>query len=163
MSLNRGLLILGVGLLVALDQLTKWIARGPLQEQGPFSYFGDWLRFEYVENSGAFLSLGANWPDFLRKGAFQLGVVLTLGYISWLLYKKHWDARARWGLALVWAGGFGNLIDRVWKDSVTDFVVLGQGWFRTGVFNVADFVIVVGLLFVLFGKERKLEPQAVSA
>lgn len=138
---------------ILLDQITKMIARGPLLEKGPFSFLDGWVHFETYENPGAFLSLGADWSSGARRWVFQLGVVLTLAYIFWLFRKKNWDIKASIGLALIWSGGFGNLIDRLWKESVTDFLVLGQGLLRTGVFNIADFVIILGLLFVLLGKE----------
>ena len=58
---------------------------------------------------------------------------------------------SRWqiiALALIAAGGFGNLIDRVLYDGrVTDFLNLGVGSLRTGIFNIADAVEVIGVLF----------------
>ncbi len=153
-SLSGRAVALWIFLVVVLDQLTIWAARGPLQEAGPFSFLGGWIHFETYENSGAFLSLGASWSPSARRWAFQIGVVATLAYIGWLYKTKKWDQKATFGLAMIWAGGFGNLIDRFWKDSVTDYLVLGQGWFRTGVFNIADFAIVLGLLFVLTGREK---------
>lgn len=155
---SRKVVVIWIGLVVLIDQLAKWVARGPLLKAGPFSFLGDWIRLETVENSGAFLSLGASWSGEARRWAFQIGVVATLAYITWLYKKKAWDRRATFGLAMIWAGGFGNLIDRFWKDSVTDFLILGQGWLRTGVFNVADFAIVLGLVFVLWGREIRSAP-----
>ena len=62
------------------------------------------------------------------------------------------------GLSLVAGGGVGNLIDRVINNgAVTDFVRLGIGPLRTGMFNVADVAIVVGVVTILLWSagERK--------
>jgi signal peptidase II len=53
---------------------------------------------------------------------------------------------ARFGLTLVAAGGFSNLVDRARFGSVTDFLALGTGPLRSGIFNVADVAILAGVL-----------------
>jgi signal peptidase II len=60
------------------------------------------------------------------------------------------------GLALVAGGGLGNLVDRFrLRGYVIDFMNLGLGPVRTGVFNVADVAIVAGvILLVLPGRRR---------
>jgi signal peptidase II len=57
------------------------------------------------------------------------------------------------GAALICSGGIGNLIDRLTHGGyVTDFLNVGIGPLRTGIFNVADFVLLVGLgIIVLSG------------
>jgi signal peptidase II len=69
-------------------------------------------------------------------------------------------------LALILAGGLGNIIDRIFNDRhVTDFMNVGIGnTLRTGIFNVADMCVtagVIGLLIISF-TEKKHETQ-VSA
>ena len=62
--------------------------------------------------------------------------------------------RLRWvsflGLALIWVGGISNLIDRfVHHGLVTDFIVVWVGPLHTGIFNLADFAIMIGMLLML--------------
>jgi signal peptidase II len=53
--------------------------------------------------------------------------------------------------ALVCGGGLGNLIDRFSQHGyVTDFLNLGIGSVRTGIFNVADFALLFGLGMLVF-------------
>ncbi|HWO14092.1 MAG TPA: signal peptidase II, partial [Polyangiaceae bacterium] len=60
---------------------------------------------------------------------------------------------AVWAMVLVAAGGAGNLVDRVVRDGrVIDFMNLGLGPVRTGIFNVADVQIMVGLGLLLLGR-----------
>jgi len=59
-------------------------------------------------------------------------------------------------VALLFAGGVGNLIDRVTSGgSVVDFIKLGIGPVRTGIFNVADVAITVGALILLSAALRR--------
>ena len=110
-----------------------------------------------VQNGGAFLSLGANLPDAVRHAAFVLFVPLALLLVCVLAWRSGATSRASLaGLALLAGGGLGNWLDRLMHDGlVTDFVSIGVGPLRTGIFNVADVCIVAGaLLFALWPKER---------
>ena len=59
------------------------------------------------------------------------------------------------GLALFIAGGASNWVDRVVRGSVVDFVNVGIGSVRTGVFNVADVAIMIGAVVFVLGQFRK--------
>ena len=59
------------------------------------------------------------------------------------------------GLILAVGGGMGNLIDRIAHGAVVDFVSLGIGPLRTGIFNLADVAITIGLLLFLAAGARE--------
>jgi signal peptidase II len=66
-------------------------------------------------------------------------------------------------LGLVAGGGLANWLDRVVDDgAVTDFVSLGIGTLRTGIFNLADVAIVLGVLLLLRNGPRTTESPAES-
>lgn len=144
---------------VGCDRATKNIAREEFVSSPPISLLNDFVRFEYVENSGALLGLGSNLP---REGRFLLSVIfagasllVTLAYIASV---HRLDLMPLIGLSLLAGGGVGNLIDRIFNNgAVTDFVRLGIGSFRTGVFNLADVAVVVGVVMILLWSagERK--------
>lgn len=135
---------------VVLDQLTKLLAYQNLRGQPGYSYLGGLFRLEYAENTGAFLSLGADMSDGARTAFFIVGVVLIIGFcVAWLIKSaNNWLAVA--SLAAVISGGIGNLIDRISRGSVIDFLFMGVGPVRTGVFNVADIAITGGLIVMLY-------------
>ncbi len=145
-------LISGVG----CDQVTKHIATQTLAPLPPErhrqSFLGDTLRLEYALNPGAFLGMGGDLKPDLRFWSLTVlngALLIVLGYVlisRWDMARGHFAA---W--ALILAGGVGNLIDRVWqKGLVIDFLNLGIGPLRTGIFNVADMAITAGFaLFVL--------------
>ena len=140
------LVALIVVLCVAVDQLTKAIARLYLSNSPPHSFLGDTFRLQFSENPGAFLNLGASLPPEVRFWVFTLSVggILT-GLLFYILKANNLDRPSTIGLSLVLGGGVGNLIDRIVFDGVvTDFLNVGIGALRTGIFNVADVVIMLG-------------------
>jgi len=156
---KRVLVILG--LLVACvgcDQTTKTLARDHLQNRPVICLLGDTVRLQYTENPGAFLSLGASLPQHWRSSVFTLGSAILVG--GALLY-AFLAARMRplqtVAIALICGGGIGNLLDRIRYDGlVTDFLNVGAGGLRTGIFNVADMALMLGLL-LFFVRHRSLE------
>ena len=161
----KGLLILGVSVVgVVLDQVTKVTARGILEGQPPFVTLWGILTFRWVENPGAFLSLGASLSPAVRTALFTVLVAIVLGMLVVSTLARSDATRGEaWAVALVVAGGIGNLIDRVLYGRVRDFANLKVGPLSTGVFNVADMAITAGgvvLLLVLIAGWRRKEPRS---
>ena len=133
------------------DGVTKSVARRALASSPPISLLNGFVRFEYAENSGAFLGRGANLPSEARvlllvifAGASLLVALVYIARVDRL------DIVPTIGLSLLAGGGVGNLVDRVSNNgAVTDFVRLETGPLRTGIFNLADVAIVVGVLLLL--------------
>jgi len=149
-GLKRGVALAAlIVAVIALDQWTKVLAREHLTPF-PQSYAGGILSLLHTENEGAFLSLGASLPRATRTliftGAVSIAVLLALGML--VTSRVHGvDAVA---VALIAAGGIGNLIDRLARGGrVTDFLYLSAGPLHTGVFNVADIAITGGVLWLL--------------
>ena len=161
-----GLVILVLVSCVGCDQATKNIARRSLASSS-VSLLNDSVRFEYTENPGAFLGLGSKLP---REARFLLLVIfasatllLTLAFTV-SVSARNLDVEQWVGLSLLAGGGVGNLIDRIFNDgAVIDFVRLGVGSLRTGVFNLADVAIVVGVILLLLGTARGRRETASDA
>jgi signal peptidase II len=143
--LAKAALLVMVGTTIGCDQVSKHFASVYLRGCGGQSFFGDSLRLEYAENPGAFLSLGAGLPAWARTALFSIltGALLVTCVIVGL--RERWADLPLLGLALVFAGGVSNLLDRVARGSVVDFLNVGLGTLRTGVFNVADMAILLGI------------------
>jgi signal peptidase II len=153
---KRWLLVLGILLvLVLVDQATKRMAIETLKGQPRIDYLGGTFSLVYAENTGAFLSLGSKLSPaarFWTLTAFN-GLILALVFL-FLVFKKLLNTPVVIALALIFAGGIGNLIDRVFRDGrVVDFMNMGINVgpypVRTGIFNVADVAIMVGLFFLV--------------
>jgi len=135
---------------VGCDQTTKSIAMSVLPTTEAWSYLGDTVRLQLVYNRGAFLSLGSSLPEAWRKGVLTYGVSwLLLGALAYALFSKPQYPSVVLAAALIFAGGVGNLFDRVTRGGlVVDFINVGIGPFRTGIFNIADIAITVGGLIL---------------
>lgn len=129
------------------DQVSKQVAKETLQYSMPKSYLADTFRLRYAENSGAFLSLGASLSETSRMLLFEiLSGSLLAALFLYILYNKEIDRGHMFALALIFSGGSSNLYDRVMNDGkVIDFMNMGVGSLRTGIFNWADVVIMVGM------------------
>jgi len=144
---------------VGCDQATKHIARSTLAPTTPISILAGWVHFELAENHGGFLSLGSNLPAPARRFVFSLGVPLLLAALAFGgVWFRHLRKAQVIGLALLLGGGLGNLIDRLVRDgAVTDFVRLSVGPVSTGIFNVSDIVIAIGVIAFAFARDDEPE------
>ena len=132
------------------DQVTKTIARQSLTGTEPIQLFNDIFRLQYAENPGAFLSLGATIPENMRYWLLtvMMGIFLV-GMMYYLIKSRKINRPNTIALSAILGGGFGNLIDRIFNDGrVIDFLNLGIGPFRTGIFNVADIAITLGVFWL---------------
>jgi signal peptidase II len=140
---------------VALDRVTKAMASAGLSLGDRHSYLADTVRLELAHNSGAFLSLGASLPANVRAHLFTWFVGLLVLGALWFALRGRTPARAAAGAALVAAGGLGNLWDRLATGGwVVDFMNLGVGPLRTGIFNVADVALMAGVALVAWPERR---------
>ena len=141
---------------VSCDQATKSAAKGLLMTPGQISLLHGFIRFEYAENPGAFLSLGARLPGALRFLVFVILTGTMLAAVLVLALKVSGGNPVKLnGLGLAAGGGVSNLVDRLLNDGrVIDFISLGVGQARTGIFNVADVAIMAGAALLLYGSLR---------
>jgi signal peptidase II len=135
---------------VGCDRVTKHVAAVTLADGPARSFMADTVRLEYSENTGAFLGLGGSWPIEIRTGLFVVGNALLLCAMVVLAIRRRWSGLALVGLALLLAGGASNLADRVVSGRVVDFMNVGVGPLRTGIFNVADVAILIGAATLVF-------------
>jgi signal peptidase II len=140
-------LVLVVSILatIACDRVTKHIATETLAGSPARSYLGDTIWIGYAENAGGFLGLGANLPPRIRIGLFTVGLGLLLLASVAAAIRLRWRGWPLFGFSLFVAGGASNWVDRVVRGSVVDFMNVGIGPLRTGIFNVADVAIMLGL------------------
>lgn len=134
---------------IGCDQVTKHLATAHLMGRGQSSYLGDTLRLGYAENRGAFLNLGADLPPWARSALFLFGTGIVLAVCTVAALRRRRLGPSAVGLSLVVAGGASNLVDRILRGAVVDFLNVGIGPVRTGIFNVADMAILAGLVMIL--------------
>ncbi len=146
--------------LVALDQITKWIALNNLKEIGSIYLINGVFNFTYVENRGAAFGLMQNWRWFFIISTTIVISIMIYYYIK--LPKTKIYNLVRGCLVLILAGAVGNYIDRLFRGYVIDFFHATFIKFMDfPVFNLADSYVVVGaillsILVIFFIKDDEI-------
>ena len=158
------LMLLGVaGAVIALDQWTKWLVRenivvGAQWLPEELMWLSPYARIVHWHNSGAAFGMFQNGNLIFTVLAFV--VIGAIIYYYPQVEADDWTLKLAMGLQL--AGAAGNLIDRLMRSRVTDFISVSV----FPVFNVADASITVGVLVLLLGvwlKERSEKARAVTS
>lgn len=145
--------------LVVLDQLTKKMAIDALYPHGVNQFIPGFLQFTYVENTGAAFSILSNMTVFLI--VITIIALLAVAFVLFIRRPKH--KLETISLIFIFAGGVGNLIDRIARGYVVDF--LEFQFIRFPVFNLADCFVCVGFALLIIAfiqieiKERKEKKQ----
>jgi signal peptidase II len=138
------------GVVVLADLVSKALLEAAFYGEPTLYLWGDTVRVGYVLNTGVFLSLGHALGPHARFWLFIVGVAGVLAILLGLTLR---DPRFRTpevaAVAAIVGGGIGNLVDRVRLGAVRDFLNVGIGPLRTGIFNVADMAITFGGIFLV--------------
>ncbi|QEM14122.1 signal peptidase II [Mucilaginibacter rubeus] len=159
--------ILGIVLIlvlsIALDRVTKIYIREHIHISDNIFVIKNFFTILHAENTGAFLSLGDSLQNPWKFILLSLLPLLALAFgVFYVMLKPSIGKLTTIGIVLVIAGGAGNLYDRMLYGSVTDFMHMNFGIFQTGVFNVADVSIMIGMGLILlesWQKDRKAKKE----
>lgn len=147
------MMLMGISMLVvALDQLTKFLVLNTMSLNESVPVFPDLLYLTYIQNPGTAFGFMSNMESLVRIPFF---IAATVGatFIVYMYQRLIPPERrfARIALGLVWGGALGNLVDRLLYGKVIDFIEMRYHeyqWFPY-VFNVADSCITIGILYLL--------------
>ena len=154
-------IIIGI-VLVAADQLTKLYALNVIKPKGTITVIDNFYYFTYVENRGAAFGIMQN-----KQWFFIIVTLLIFAAFGYILFKYKIEGKLFFAaVVLIFGGGVGNLIDRIFRGYVVDFL---QFSFFSPVCNAADYFITVGavllVISVLFCKKNiaRREPAKEKA
>lgn len=156
--LVRSVEIVTIVVVLVLDQLTKIAVRQTLPLHDAVNVIPGFVDITHVRNTGAAFGL-LNAADFPYKPAVMIAIAAA-ALVAIAAYGAQLglhERLARFGLALILGGAFGNLIDRAVAGHVVDFVDVYWGDAHFWAFNVADAAISVGaglVLLDMFGLGR---------
>lgn len=139
--------ILMMILVIGLDHLTKYMAIS--LKEGDIIIFDKFLKLTYLENRGAAFGILEN-----KKIILMIVTLLIIGFVIVYIFKNYKSLvsfeKVIYGLLL--GGALGNLIDRIFRGYVIDFISVRLPFnYDFPVFNVADIAVVVScILLVIF-------------
>lgn len=144
---NKALIFLIIPLGLVADQLSKfWAAKHLIGK--PISLIGDWFSFHYSENTGA------AW-GVLSDKTWLLALVSCIACILIALYYflgKYHSKLTGFSLILIFTGALGNLLDRLFRGYVIDFINLNFFALFGGdfpIFNIADIFVTIGVALLI--------------
>jgi signal peptidase II len=146
---------------ISCDQMSKVVVRQSIADNEVIPV-NDFITLTKVENTGAFMSAGHSLAKPLRIILLAILPTIVLLFGLWYIFRKHELTRSMLcGLTLMISGGLGNLYDRIAYGSVTDFLHVDFILFETGIFNLADVSIMIGVAIILvstFYQTRETDP-----
>ena len=152
------LLFIVLGLAAALDLGTKAWVEASLTLHQPNAVLGDLLRFTLGYNRGVAFGLLAE-TGFLPL--LTSGVIIA-GLLAWALrhaLRAGASTAQAVFLGLVIGGALGNFLDRLLDGRVTDFLDVGLGVMRWPTFNLADSLIITGMVLLVFSSSQFMSPR----
>jgi signal peptidase II len=138
------------GLVIVLDQLSKWLVLGSISF-GETIYVAPFWNWVLTWNPGAAFSFLADQAGWQRWFFTALALAVS-GWIAVELRRQAADKGLCLALALVMGGALGNVIDRVRFGAVVDFIQWHVAGYYWPAFNVADAAITVGAVLLVVGQ-----------
>jgi signal peptidase II len=134
--------ILLIVALAAVDQIIKYIVVLYLKPIGSLNFINGFVEFRYIENTGAAFGIFANMTM-----VFSVMTLIICGLMLYFVftYKKHNFITYTSSIMII-AGGIGNLIDRIFRGFVVDYIHV---MFFDYIFNFADCLVTVGVVLLL--------------
>jgi signal peptidase II len=144
-ALENGRLLWLAALVLAADQITKRTIAATLEAGGVTTIIPGFFNIVHTDNRGVAFGILADahsvWLVWLLI-LFSLGVMSLLGWL--LVSKRIPGVPGQIGAALILGGAAGNVLDRVVRHSVVDFLDFYIGSYHWPAFNLADSAIVIG-------------------
>ena len=142
-----------IAILIGLDQIIKYWALNFLKEVNSIPVINNIFSLTYVENRGAAFGMLQN-----NQSIFILVAAVASCFGLYYLHSKKVNNLGKIGILLVISGAIGNLIDRIFRGSIVDFIGIGN----FPIFNLADAFLVIGWflliisVLIIFNRDMKL-------
>jgi signal peptidase II len=148
-----------IAAVVVLDRLTKLYIRAAFSSLDIHPVIPGVFNVVHIENPGAAFGMLSESPSRWR-GIFLVGVSVAVMIVVAVMLWRPLHVLQRTGLALVFGGALGNLWDRLFTGTVTDFLQVFIGSYEFPAFNAADSAITIGAGLLLIDLWRSRHHHA---
>ena len=139
--------------LVVLDQLTKQIVVS-LFTLGESMVINSYLSWTYIQNSGAAFSILSDGGTIQRAFLLAVSLFISAMLMVWIHKTPAVRRQRLFGQFILLSGALGNLLDRAQYGYVVDFIDVHYENYYWPVFNIADSLIFVGVVLLLFERRK---------
>ena len=139
--------------LVVLDQLTKQIIVS-LFTLGESMVINSYLSWTYIQNTGAAFSILSDGGAIQRAFLLAVSLFISAMLMVWIHKTPAIRRQRLFGQFILLSGALGNLLDRAQYGYVVDFIDVHYQNYYWPVFNVADSLIFVGVVLLLFERRK---------
>lgn len=131
--------------LVSFDQLTKYIVINSFNVNDKLILINNFLKFYYIRNTGISFGMLSN-----QKYIIILLTLLVIAYVIYETIKNKKNKLMIISSSLIISGAIGNLIDRVFRGYVVDFISFTLFKKEMAIFNIADILITFGIILYIY-------------
>ena len=135
--------LVSIAVLTAIDQIIKFFVERDLKPVGEKSFVDGFIGWQYVENTGAAFGSFSNNTMLLTVFTAALLLVGIVALLAGKIKNKFYKVCA----VMVIAGGAGNLIDRIFRGFVVDYIEVQ--FMDFAVFNFADILVTCGAFMII--------------
>jgi signal peptidase II len=152
-------LIVAASVIVA-DHIVKWIIKTQMQLNQTINVIGDFFTISYILNSGIAFGLFDSNPSPVKTPLLIIISFIALGIILYIFLTLPREIKyTGLSMGLIFGGAIGNIVDRVIRGEVVDFLdvdfpditipFLNVHMTRWPTFNIADSCVLVGIVMLL--------------
>ncbi|MEN8152634.1 MAG: signal peptidase II [Acidobacteriota bacterium] len=147
---NKKKYILITGLIIIIDQISKFIIKSNFQLYEHLDIIDNFFRIFYIKNSGAVWGLFSNQKDSIIPVILTILSITALLVVIYIFLKTKPQCKLELvSLSFISGGAIGNIIDRIMQGYVVDFIEIYIKSYRWPTFNIADSFISIGILLLI--------------
>ena len=136
---------------IVLDQVSKYLVARSISLYQVVTVIPGFFNLTRVHNRGAIFGFLNNSQYPAARILLNLGAILALGVVAYYFFKTPAEmVLSRLSLSLIISGAVGNILDRLFRGYVIDFLDFYVGNYHWPFFNLADSCITVGVILLLF-------------
>lgn len=134
-----------------MDQISKLLVVRLIDINKNIELIKNFFYLTYIRNTGAAFSILTGQRIFL----ITIAIIILASLFNYLRKNKIDKKLEQLALSLIIGGSFGNLLDRIIRGYVVDFIDIKIFGYNFPVFNIADTFIVIGVFFLIITLSRK--------
>lgn len=163
---KRSFYFLLIIILIIIDQYSKFVIAKTIKPYSSLTVIPGFFKLSRIHNRGAIFGFFSQTDNKFVFIGLALASLFALAMVIYYFFKTSPSEKLmEISLSLILAGALGNLIDRIWRGYVIDFLEFYIGRYHWPNFNVADSCITIGavlFIFIFFMRRPSCTPSSLN-